>query len=205
MRTITFVRHGQSLANAGGVTMKHADIPLTDLGRQQAVDVIGLLPTAPTEVLSSPFIRAWDTSRPYCEYHAAEAQQVAALQEFDAIDSDLLLGMTGEQRRPIADAYWAEADPARRMGVQAETFFEFAARVRDFRVNWMPRLSSDVVAFGHGIWIGMLFWQLTGFSTKDSADMKAFRRFQQGLPMPNCAVFQLTEIEADRWQILAVR
>jgi len=179
--------------------MKHADIPLTDLGKQQAVAVAGLLPTAPTEVLSSPFIRAWDTSRPYCELRAVEAQRVAELQEFDALDPDLLAGMTGEQRRPIADAYWNEADPAKRMGVQAETFHEFAARVGDFRVNWMPRLSSDAVAFGHGIWIGMLFWQLIGFATQDSADMKAFRRFQLGLPMPNCAVYRVEEVADGRW------
>ena len=35
-RTITFVRHAQSLSNAGGVTMEHGAIPLTELGHRQA-------------------------------------------------------------------------------------------------------------------------------------------------------------------------
>ena len=36
LRTLYFVRHGQSLANAGGVTMPNAEIPLTDLGQRHA-------------------------------------------------------------------------------------------------------------------------------------------------------------------------
>ena len=33
---IYFVRHRGSTANAGGVTMPHLEIPLSDLGRRQA-------------------------------------------------------------------------------------------------------------------------------------------------------------------------
>ena len=33
---ICFIRHAQSTANAGGVTVAHADIPLSELGRRQA-------------------------------------------------------------------------------------------------------------------------------------------------------------------------
>lgn len=204
MRIMTFIRHGQSLANAGGVTMAHAEIPLTDLGSKQAKTVASFLPPAPTEILSSPFVRAVETSRPYSEQCAVQVRHAHVLQEFDAIDPTLLAGMTGEQRRPIADAYWTEADPSKRMGVRAETFQEFAARVQDFRTNWMPVLSQEVVVFGHGIWLGMLFWQLIGFKTNDSAAMKAFRRFQLGLPMPNCAVYRFEEVKADRWLPTAV-
>jgi len=36
MKTITFIRHGESIANAGGVTMAHDAIPLSELGKVQA-------------------------------------------------------------------------------------------------------------------------------------------------------------------------
>ena len=36
MKKIVFVRHGQSVANAGGVTMEHDEIPLSPLGMRQA-------------------------------------------------------------------------------------------------------------------------------------------------------------------------
>jgi hypothetical protein len=67
---LTFVRHGQSVVNAGGVTMERALIPLSPLGVAQAACVAALL------------------------------------QEFSVLDPALPEGMTGEQRRPIADAYW---------------------------------------------------------------------------------------------------
>ena len=46
---IYFVRHGQSTANAGGVTMAHAEIPLTTLGRWQAALVATLLDVEPIQ------------------------------------------------------------------------------------------------------------------------------------------------------------
>ncbi len=199
MRRLILVRHGQSLANAGGVTMAHADIPLTELGHRQAATVAERLPPAPSELLSSPFVRALDTSRPYAERLGRSALPVPELQELDALDPALIAGLTGEQRRPIAEAYWADADPQRRMGTQAETFQEFAARVRRFRERRMPTLGHEAVAFGHGIWISMLVWQLLGFGTRDSNDMRAFRRFQLGLPMDNTAVYCFDEVHDGRW------
>ena len=201
MRTVTFVRHGQSFANAGGVTMEHAAIPLTELGRQQAVAVVSLLPPSPTEVLSSPFLRAVDTSRPYCAQVGLGARQLADLSELDSIDADLLMGLTGEQRRPFGEAYWAEADPLRRMGPRAETFQEFTQRVERFRTEQMPNLSEQAVVFGHGTWMAMLIWQLQGLQVRDGADMKAFRQFHLHLPMPNAAVYRFTqEVEGGDWQ-----
>jgi len=47
MKTITFVRHGESTANAGGITMAQAEIPLSDLGTQQAIALAPLLPCFP--------------------------------------------------------------------------------------------------------------------------------------------------------------
>ena len=193
MRTITFVRHGQSFANAGGVTMEHAAIPLTDLGRQQAVAVVQLLPPEPTEVLTSPFLRAVDTSLPYCGQVGLAARQVKDLHELDSIDADLLMGLSGEQRRPFGEAYWAEADPLRRMGPRAETFQEFTQRVERFRTEQMPALSANTVVFGHGTWMAMLIWQLKGFVVRGGADMRAFRQFHLDLPMPNAAVYRFKD------------
>ena len=47
MKKIYFVRHGQSLANAGGVTMDHHAIPLTDIGHRQAAALAAFLPDSP--------------------------------------------------------------------------------------------------------------------------------------------------------------
>lgn len=60
--TISLIRHGQTLWSITGQHTGRTDIPLTDLGRQQA-DALGemLDGEAFSLVLSSPLVRAWET------------------------------------------------------------------------------------------------------------------------------------------------
>ncbi|GHU10012.1 hypothetical protein FACS1894185_0360 [Betaproteobacteria bacterium] len=201
MRTITFIRHGQSNANAGGVTQENHAIQLTALGLHQAEQIARLLPAHVPEILVSPFERTRATARPYCERTGKTPRIVQHLHEFDTIDPDLLQGMNGEERRPVVDRYWAESDPNQRMGKRAETFLEFAARVEQFRMHDLPLLPNGTLVFGHGMWIALLIWRLLGFSARDHAAMQAFRRFQLGLPMPNAAVYHVDELLPQRWQV----
>lgn len=198
MARIYFIRHGESVANAGGVTMAHAIIPLSPLGVAQAATVADILDVEPSKVLVSKYLRARDTAQPFCDKVGCPADVHPLLHEFSALDAATLEGMTGAQRRPIADAYWKTADPGVRMGPQADTFLEFNVRVAEFMAE-LPRLPDQCVLFGHGIWFGLLCWKLLGFSADDSQGMKAFRRFQTGLPMPNGAVYVLEGSRTRRW------
>lgn len=203
LRTLYFVRHGQSQANAGGVTMPHADIPLTELGRRHAQALAALLPPTPARVLCSRFVRAQHTARPYCQQLGLEPVVHPLLHEFETLDPDLIAGMDGEQRQPIVAGYWAEGDPHKRMGANAETFAEFALRVRRFMDEDMPALPDGTVLFGHGMWTGLLAWLLLGFGTDSTLEMRHFRRFQLGLPMPNGALYQLQELSPGHWRLRA--
>ena len=127
----------------------------------------------PSKVLVSAYLRTSETAAPFCARFRVAPEVHPALHEFSTIDPELLAGMNGEQRRPIADAYWKEADPTKRMGALAETFEQFECRVREF----MPELDSipdRTVMFGHGMWFGLLVWKLLGFNAVDSLGMKAF-------------------------------
>ncbi len=199
MKIITFVRHGQSTANAGGLTMPHNLIPLSELGQLQARALATVLPDNPSLILTSEYVRAVHTAQPYCNRVGLLSQTHPLLHEFSTIDPAMLEGMYGEQRRPIADAYWQESNPDMRMGANAETFTEFDQRVTAFLPE-LQHLPDRSVLFGHGMWIGMLVWKLLGFSLRDSSGMKAFRRFQMGLPMPNGAVYRLEERSAGHWR-----
>ena len=66
MSRIYCVRHGQSVSNAGGVTMEHAAIPLSPLGHAQAAALAGLLEANPSRILTSSYLRAVDTAVPLC-------------------------------------------------------------------------------------------------------------------------------------------
>jgi alpha-ribazole phosphatase len=197
-KRLYFVRHGESVSNAGGVTMEHSAIPLTERGQAQAREVAARLPQNPAQVLTSPYVRARDTAAPYCQRVHLPAQIEPLLKEFSVLDPAMLEGMTGEERRPIANAYWERADPHVRMGAQAETFEEFSARVERF-LNVLPKLPSESVLFGHGIWFGRLCWRLDGHAARDAQDMKAFRRFQQSMAMGNGAVYFLSADRSGRW------
>jgi alpha-ribazole phosphatase len=192
---IYFVRHGESVSNAGGITMPHADIPLTKRGQEQAMAVADQLPAKPSRVLSSSFLRARETARPYCERVGIAVEVQPLLNEFSALDPAMLEGMNGAQRRPIANAYWAAADVAVRMGRQAETFLEFDARVHAF-LRELSTLPDASVLFGHGIWFGLLCWRLAG---RDDPDMRAFRRFQQDMFVGNGSVYLLSSTVDGRW------
>ena len=201
-RTLYFVRHGQSLSNAGGPTMEDASIPLTETGRAQADALPERLPDAPAAVFASPYLRARDTALPYARWTGTDIVLDTALREFHNIDANLLRGMTGIERKPIALAFWDAADPHRRMGPRAETFAEFADRVQTFIDGALPRLADRSVLFGHGRWIGLLTWKLRGGNTDGRTGMRTFWDYMRALPMPNTAIYRITEPHRDGgWDI----
>lgn len=200
LSTITFIRHGQSVANAGGVSIPHPEIPLSPLGETQSRVLADLLPHDPPLVLTSDYLRTQQTAAPFVERIGRTARQNSLLHEFDNFDFSVIKGLTGDQREPIREAYWAKADPHYRMGPQAETFYEFEQRVQAFMPQ-LDELPHGTVVFGHGMWIGLMIWKQLGFSAGDATTMSAFRRFQLGLPMPNCAVYHLNKGTSGRWHV----
>ena len=62
--TIILVRHGQSVTNAGGRAADQVSNPLTELGRAQAREFAERLDCKPTLFVTSPFLRAQQTSEP---------------------------------------------------------------------------------------------------------------------------------------------
>lgn len=191
MRGILFVRHAESVANAGGITMPNNEIPLSEAGSQAALELAEKLPAKPSLVLVSRALRTQQTARPYFQRTGAVPVVEPLLDELSIICPSLIEGMDGAQRREMVRPLWEEPDPHRRAGPQADTFMEFQERVRRFANGALGTLPSGTVIFGHGIWCGMLQWQLEG-NWADGADgVLAFRRYQQGLLMANCGSVSL--------------
>lgn len=196
-RTIVFVRHGQSHANAGGATIGHAEVELTDEGHAQAQQLAesAVLPATPARVLSSPFARAMQTAQPYASRTGRELELAPALREFDMVDP----GTSAEQAYALIKHYWVIADPDLRLGMQTESFREFYDRVASFQTEVAPTLPDGTVCFGHGFWIAMLAWQRLGFTDIDGEAMGRFKKFQAGLPVPNTSAFGLVEAAPGSW------
>jgi broad specificity phosphatase PhoE len=197
---ILFIRHAESAANAGGVTMPHAAIPLSEQGRMQANALAVMLPTSPSAVLVSGMVRTRQTAAPYCARVGMEPREHVGLNEFSLIDAALIAGMDGTQRRQFVSDYWDNPDPHRRWGADADTFIEFTERVRGF-IAQLDELADSSVIFGHGIWLIMLHWLLHGNEARTGSDMAAFQRYRQAFQMPNCAVFRLKRLISSGWTI----
>lgn len=203
MKTLTFVRHAQSFANAGGITMPNEAIPLSELGLGQAEQLATLWPLAPTAILASGMVRAQQTAAPLCKRFNLTVQIAPALNEISVIDPALLQGLNMQQRKPFTQEYWSKSDPHQRCGPQADTFIEFAARVHSF-IGDMDKLPDGTAFFGHGIWCALLHWILTGHTAQTAADMTAFREFELAFDLPNCGLVKLTHKEQESWQVGAV-
>lgn len=202
-RTLYLIRHGQSQANAGGVTLENPLVPLTELGELQARAVAPLLPATADTIWSSPFKRALDTAAPYCTRMGRPPAMHDDLREFETVDTLQMSGRSSAEREAVVARYWLNPDPDVRTGPDAETFREFHDRVSRVRRQFLPSLPNGTVIFGHGMWMALLFWQLWGFAKVDPVGMTLFRRFQLGFPTPNAAVYGITLVAPDRWEVRA--
>ena len=200
---IYLVRHGQSQANAGGMTLENPLVPLTELGELQARAIAPLLPPTRVAIWSSPFKRTLDTAAPYCARMGRIAATHDDLREHETVDTVQLRGSSCEERETVVADYWMKSDPDHRSGPGAETFREFHERVARARLGFLPGLPDGSVIFGHGMWMALLLWQLWGFAAVDCLSMTLFRRFQLGFPTPNTGVYCLSQLTPGRWLVQA--
>jgi broad specificity phosphatase PhoE len=199
--TVYLIRHGQSQANVGGITLANPVVPLTELGQLQAQALAPLLPASPATIWASPFRRALDTAAPYCARMGRSAATHDDLREFETVDTAQMSGSSSTEREAVVARYWIKSDPEQRTGPAAETFREFYDRVARARSQFLPSLPDGTIIFGHGMWMALLFWQIWGFEKIDHIGMSLFRRFQLGFPTPNTSVYRLTHAAAGRWDV----
>jgi alpha-ribazole phosphatase len=202
MKCLAFIRHAECVANAGGITMP-APFPLSELGRQQARALAGTLELEPSTILVSGLLRAQQTAAPFCQRFAMHPVENPMLDEFAVIDPDLIEGLDAVRRHPFTQAYWQDPDPHRRLGKAADTFAEFNRRVEGF-IEALAALPNATVIFGHGIWFSLLTWRLRGHRANDAKDMRCFWGFQLGAPIPNGAMFRLTQTGKASWSVQPV-
>jgi probable phosphoglycerate mutase len=138
---VFLARHGET---EWTVTRRHTgstDVPLTDAGELQAVELGQLLTgVEPDRVLSSPMRRALDTAR--LAGFEDQVQQVDALREFDYGEYE---GLTSDQiraRRPDWDLF-RDGCPG------GETVEQVAARVKPL-LDEIVTAGRRVILFGHG-------------------------------------------------------
>ena len=152
MTTVWFIRHGESLSNAGHVVANTHDVELTDLGHRQAQEVSAAFDTAPDLVILTPYLRTHQTAAPLLQKFPDVKKEIWPLQEFSCLSPDKYNNTSSEQRLPHVAAYWDRCDPEHIEGPGAESFNQMSERIETALARLQQAPQDFVAVFAHG-WI----------------------------------------------------
>lgn len=194
MKHIYLIRHAQSESNAGLAIRPNADIAITELGKQQAEEVANWLinqKIQPTQVFVSKYIRTQQTAEPYLQHIAQQAHILDDLFEFNYLDFQRIAQFTREELWKEAEQFWYKNDIHYQDGAETDSFANFVQRVKNVRQAFDALDDGVYVVFTHGMWIGMLIWQLLHLSDEKILNMQNFGAFELMVRPKNCEVFLL--------------
>jgi 2,3-bisphosphoglycerate-dependent phosphoglycerate mutase len=188
LREAWFIRHAESVANAGGKTREAPSYSLSERGFRQAEQLSGALPREVDLVVVSPYVRARETAEPFLRQAAAARVEEWPVQEVQYLDPALCVDTTQEERRVLSLEYWERAD-AEYAAPMAESFVTFARRAQAALHRLMERPEKKTFIFCHGQFISAVAWLiLTRPAQIDCEAMRRFYRFIHGYSVPNCSV-----------------
>jgi broad specificity phosphatase PhoE len=193
--TLTFVRHGESEANAAGVIDTSVPGPhLTELGRQQAAEVAGALAANDYDgIYASSMIRTQETAQPLARRLGQSITVLPGLREIDAgvfegQSEDSGLGRIGYVAAPIAWALGARFVPL--LGSTDGNAFD--ARVDDAVQAIYDSGDRNAVVFSHGATI--MFWTMMNVDNPDLGLILSH-------PLDNTDVVVITGNPEDGWTL----
>jgi glucosyl-3-phosphoglycerate phosphatase len=151
IRTVLVWRHGQTAWNSQRRFQGQLDIPLDDVGREQAARAATLLAGfAPSAIVSSDLVRARETAQALADVTGLPVATDPRLRE---IDVGAWQGLTFDEvseRYPVEAAMWRDGGDGRRGG--GESLVEVGARGVAAVGDALLDLASDVtlVVVTHG-------------------------------------------------------
>jgi 2,3-bisphosphoglycerate-dependent phosphoglycerate mutase len=190
-RQVYFVRHAESTANAGHITSKPGDSPLTARGWLQAQCAADAMVQAPELIVTSAFVRAKQTAEPLSRQYPRVPCEVWNVQEFTYLDPKRCQSMTYEDRRPLVEAYWRKCEPTYQDSQDCESFQGFMERVYEMVLKLTDALQNAIVVFTHGQFMRAALWlKAHPLDTFSPSDMRSFDRYRCSTKIPNCAIIQ---------------
>jgi probable phosphoglycerate mutase len=160
-RQIYLVRHGETEWSVNGRHTGRTDIPLTDVGREQAKDLGRRIRSHPFAlVLTSPLSRAAETAR---LAGFGDAEQVDDLREWDYGEFEGRTTIDIRAKIPdwsIWTGPWRGGETARQVGARADRVL---ARCLD------PAVDGDALLFAHGHVLRVLTARWLGLAARQGA------------------------------------
>jgi len=190
MPLIYFIRHAESIANAGGATQWPADITLSERGHAQARALAASWSQAPSLIVASPYIRTQLTAQPTRDRFPEAPFEIWPIQEFTYLNPNNLTGTTAAQRQPLVEAYWKNAQPDNIDGPGAESFNHMLSRIADVKARLQALDVPVVKVFTHGQIMGALILQQLSPKLTPTEMMRAFHSYAAQHTVHNCSILK---------------
>lgn len=197
VKNIYLIRHAQSEANAGQAVRPNHEINVTEFGQgqaQQLADWLNAHVTEPiSEIFVSQYVRTHQTAQPFLKAVTRTPTVMDDLHEFNFLDFDTIKDLSFDEIRVVVEGFWTKP-PAHQEGELAESFEQFVHRVKKARAYFDRLPDGTYLVFTHGMWIGMLLWQMLLGDSPRLYNPKKFREFELSIRPKNCEVFLLSQL-----------
>ena len=192
MTDVWFIRHGESMSNAGEVSFDRSSTLLTEKGQEQARAVSLQIPTRPDLLVVTSYIRTHQTAQPLQQRYPDVPCETWNLHEFSALADDNYVNRTWIQRHPAMQAFWDRNDPDHVDGPGAESFSDMVERVNAGLARLQSRKEKFIVVFAHGyiIQTTRLLLGKPEFTRKEL--MKNVPYYTRHSPVENCSITRVT-------------
>lgn len=191
MTDVWFIRHGESLSNAGEVAIDRSSTKLTDKGWEQASAAALQVNRQPDLIVVTPYIRTQQTAQPLRERYPNAPCETWDLFEFSALSEENYVNRTWTQRTPMMRALWERNDPEYIDGAGAESFSGMLGRITTALARLRTYKDKFIVVFAHGyiIQTTRLLLGKPGLSVKEI--MKLIPYYMEHSPIENGSILRI--------------
>ena len=202
MSTIYFIRHGESQTNAGEPVILHDGAALTERGIEQAKRVAAYLKshTSLDLIVTSYYKRSKQTATFTQSLFPHIPTQEWMVQEFTYLASLHHEESTLEERKPMVEAYWSQADPTFADGPGSESFEALMRRAHMLDEQLRNTRFKNIAIFSHEQFITAFLWLATHRPTRLTGDsMHDLRKFLLEHPIPKGGIIRAQIRHQQHW------
>lgn len=193
-KRIYIIRHGESESNAGLPSNGPDNIPLTKLGRLQALEIAEKFTERPSLIVFSSFLRTIESATPLINKFPDAPMLSMELHEYRFLSPLNFENTTMSDRKGAVREFWQKCDPDFIHGQEAESFNEFGSRVTKDLLHLINSNHPTIVVFTHSQ-VVRIMWQylITGKTNFDKESMLYFRDKMCNLQIANAEIYTITK------------
>jgi probable phosphoglycerate mutase len=191
MNEVWFIRHGESMANAGEIAIDRGSTVLTPKGHEQAKAASLRVTKRPDLIVVTPYIRTQLTAQPLRVRYPDVPCETFDLYEYSALSEKNYVGRTSLQRTPQMKAIWERNDPYYNDGPGAESFSDMVGRIMAAVERLRTYKNKFIVVYAHGyiVQATRLLLGKPGLSAKEI--MRLLPYYMEHSPIENCAILRV--------------